>query len=91
MAVGGFGAYAENLDTDLAKLATRKDDKGTWRSFPFFYTLSALAEVRDLPNAERAWRYARPECEKRLAKLKPTSEFSRRKRDLLVRLLEASG
>ncbi len=91
MAVGGLGGYAKNLNTGLSKLATKQDGKGTWRSFPFFYTLSALAEVHTLPNAKRALKYALPECEKRVGKLKPTSEFSRRKRDLLLRVLEANS
>jgi len=91
MAVGGFGDYAKNLNMGLSKLDAQRDGKGTWRSFPFFYTLSALAEVRNLPNAKRALTYALPECEKRVGRLKPTSEFSRRKRDLLLRILEANS
>lgn len=90
MAVGGLGEYAKTLNTGLSKLDAMRDGKGTWRRFPFFYTLSALAEVRALPSAKRALKYALPECEKRVNQLKPTSEFSRRKRDLLQRILEAN-
>jgi hypothetical protein len=91
MSVGGFGAYAKHLNAGLAKLEAKQDGKGSWRSFPFFYTLSALAEVRELPNAKRALKYALPECEKRVAKLRPSSEFSRRRRDLLLRVLGRSA
>jgi hypothetical protein len=91
LAVGGLGSYAKNLDAGLGALATHRDDNGSWRRFPFFYTLSALAEVPELQNAKRAIRYALPECEKRLAKLKPTSEFSRRRRRVLERILESNG
>ncbi|HWZ93361.1 MAG TPA: hypothetical protein VNW92_31090 [Polyangiaceae bacterium] len=91
LAVGGLGDYAKNLNHGLSKLDAQRDGKGTWRAFPFFYTLSALAEVRELPNAKRALKYALPECERRVGKLKPSNEFSRRKRDLLLRILEANG
>jgi len=89
MAVGGFGDYAKNLNSGLAVLGAYKDGKGTWKRFPFFYTLSLLAEVSDLPNARRAITYALPECEKRVEKLRPSSEYSRRRRDLLMRVLES--
>jgi hypothetical protein len=89
MAVGGLSDYAKNLNAGLAVLRAHQNGKGTWKRFPFFYTLSALAEVPDLPNAKRAINYALPECEKRVGKLKPSSEFSRRRRDLLMRVLEA--
>jgi hypothetical protein len=91
MAVGGLGDYAKTLNTGLSKLDAMQDGKGTWRRFPFFYTLSALVEVPSLPNAKRALKYALPECDKRVGKLKPSREFSRRKRDLLLRVLEAAG
>ena len=91
LAVGGLGGYAKNLNAGIAKLDTRRNDKGSWRSFPFFYTLSALAEVRELPNAKRALKYALPECEKRVGKLRPSNEFSLRRRDLLLRVLEENG
>lgn len=91
LAVGGLGDYAKNLNAGLAALSAHQDGKGAWRRFPFFYTLSALAEVNTLPNAKRAIRYALPECEKRIQKLKPTTEFSRRRRELLTRILGARG
>lgn len=91
LAVGGLGSYAKNLDTGLATLAAHQDGKGSWRRFPFFYTLSALAEVPHLSHAKRAIKYALPECERRAAKLKATSEFSRRRRGVLQRVLEAHG
>jgi hypothetical protein len=51
MAQGGLGTYAQNLERGLhVLLAHRVDGKG-WRRFPFFYTLSLLAEV-DLPGAQ---------------------------------------
>jgi hypothetical protein len=91
LAVGGLGNYAKNLNAGLAVLGAHQDGKGSWRRFPFFYTLSALAEVPDLPNAKRAIKYALPECEQRVKKLKPSSDFSRRRHGVLLRVLEAHG
>lgn len=91
LAVGGLGSYAKNLNAGLATLGVHQDGKGGWRRFPFFYTLSALVEVPDLPHAKRALKYALPECDRRVAKLNAATEFSRRRRDVLRCVLDAHG
>jgi hypothetical protein len=46
IALGRLGDYAKNLNAGLSKLDTKQD------GVPVFYTLSALAEVHTLPNAQ---------------------------------------
>ncbi|HET6333093.1 MAG TPA: hypothetical protein VFG30_07760 [Polyangiales bacterium] len=90
MATGGLGAYAQKLDQGLRVLSThRRADKG-WRRFPFFYTLSVLAEV-DLPNARKEARHHLRECERQLASIRRGTETGKRRALVLTQLLERHG
>jgi hypothetical protein len=90
MAAGGLGDYAKNLDRGMSVLDEHRKGDGTWRRFPFFYTLLALCEA-GTPNAKRELRYARPEIERKLKTLRRSGEFSLRKRELLTRIAEKQG
>lgn len=90
MAIGGLGDYARHLDEGIGVLASHEDGAGTWRRFPFYYTLLALSEV-DTPNARRAVSYAFPECERRLNTIRRNTPFGVRRYGLLSRILEKNA
>ncbi|MCY3714787.1 MAG: hypothetical protein OXH02_16000 [Gemmatimonadetes bacterium] len=90
MAIGGLGDYARHLDEGIGVLASHEDGAGTWRRFPFYYTLLALSEV-DTPNARRAVSYAFPECERRVNTIRRNTPFGVRRYGLLSRILEKNA
>lgn len=87
MAMGGLGDYARHLDDGIGVLTSHEDGAGTWRRFPFYYTLLALSEV-DTPNSRRAVAYALPECGRRLRSIRQNTDFGVRRYELLSRILE---
>jgi len=66
--------------------AHRKDD-GTWRRFPFHYTLLALSEM-DSSAARGEMRFASAACERRLSRPERHSKLSDRRRLVAERILE---
>lgn len=90
MAAGGLGEYGKKLEPGLSVLPRHRDGKGSWRRFPFYYTLLALTEC-DAPAAQHEIQYVLPLCEQKLLSLRNKSGYSRRKRDLLTRVLERYG
>lgn len=83
---GGLPKYRENISNGLMSLHSNRDESGKWGRFPFYYTLLALWEIDD-PLATKEINYALPACERALKRLKPEGSFSRRKRDLLLKIL----
>jgi hypothetical protein len=83
---GGLPEYQKYLPYGLMALHSYRDETGKWGRFPFFYTLLVLSEIED-PQAMKEINYALPECERALKRLRPGSKFSKRKRDLLLRLM----
>lgn len=90
MAAGGLGDYAQKLDQGLRVLPAHRRDGSGWRRFPFFYTVSLLAEV-DLPNARKEARHHLRECERQLASIRRGTETGKRRAIVLTRLLERHG
>lgn len=88
MSVGGFADLAGGwLDPGLADLREHRDGTGRWRTYPFHYTLSALAELE--PDAALAeLRYAAPACERVLRGRVRDDVFSQRRAALSERVLE---
>ncbi len=82
MNTDGFG------DCMLPVLPLHRDAKGAWHRFPFFFTLLALIEMSH-PAALDELRYALPECEKKLERLRPKDVYSERKFAVLERVLGA--
>jgi hypothetical protein len=74
---------AEGLKTLKAH---RKDD-GTWRRFPFHYTLLALSEM-DSSAARGEMRFASVACERRLSRPERHGKLSDRRRLVAERILE---
>ena len=87
MAIGGLGDYARHLDEGIGVLGSYEDGAGTWRRFPFYYTLLALSEI-DTPNARRAVSYALPECARRVQSMRRNPPFGVRRFRLLSRILQ---
>jgi|TARA_B100002003_G_scaffold250999_1_gene292539 hypothetical protein len=89
VSVSDPGDWGASLDNMLSALPEHRDDKGSWRRFPFYYTLLALTEL-DHPRASEELKYVRPVCEKRRARLKSQDDMSRRKIAVLDRVLEST-
>jgi hypothetical protein len=86
LAVGGLPEYSKNLPEGIKVLHDYHDGAGRWGRFPFFYTLLALSEI-DHPFARKEIVYAQPECERVLNHIRKDNTFSKRKRELLLRVL----
>jgi hypothetical protein len=57
--VGGLDRQEERLRRGIQHLHSMRDDKGGWRTFPFWYTVLALSEIK-VPGAGAEIRYASP-------------------------------
>ncbi len=74
------------LNSGLKYLNSKRDGKGKWKSFPFYYTVLALSGI-DLPAAKEELRYASPALE-RIVRKKPTYDiYSKRRFFLAERVL----
>lgn len=88
--VGDPSDWDEALDNMLSALPAHRDaDKGTWRRFPFYYTVLALTEL-DHPKATAELKYVRRICERRRARLRPKDDISRRRIAVMDRVLKTS-
>ena len=67
MAVGAYSDRERRVTVGLRRLRELRDDKGGWRSLPFYYTLSALVE-HGPGVARQELRHARRAVESRLAR-----------------------
>jgi hypothetical protein len=74
------------LQAGMKQLKAHRIGHGSWRRFPFFYTLSALAEIK-LPSALVEMKYAAPACERYLKHLAKKDKYSQRRRILAQRIL----
>ena len=86
LSAGGLSEYSAKLPEGILVLHYNHDANGRWGRFPFFYTLLALSEIDD-PIARKELNYAQTECERTLSKLRKTGKFSKRKYDLLLKVL----
>jgi hypothetical protein len=87
LAAGGLTNAEVRLTEGLRTLRQRRDSKGKWKSFPFYYTLLALSEM-DIPQAVEEMRYAAGACERDLKRPPKNDVFNRRRRVLCERILE---
>lgn len=85
LSVGGLDRQSERLQKGIPTLRQRRDSKGGWRAFPFWYTVQLLAEV-DLPSAKAELRYAAGQIE-RAASGRTTSTLAHRRRWIAARAL----
>ena len=85
---GGFDHRAERLSVGLRCLKTCRKGDGDWRSFPYWYTVLALAEMDD-PAARAELRYAAPRLERAAAQPSGAAPWSLRRSELARRVLAA--
>jgi hypothetical protein len=76
--VGDFENKKAAMVNGLRSLSSRRDGKGKWRSFPYYYTLLALSDI-DLEPARQELRYTLPALERYLKGERPGLYYKRRK------------
>lgn len=86
LAVGGFTNGESHLARGMKTLKARRDGKGRWGIFPFYYTLLALSEI-NLPAAVAEMKYAAPLCEQLLKRKPAGNVFDKRRRLLAEKIL----
>ncbi len=86
LAVGGLKDQSLFLNRAVRTLRSRRDGKGRWRGFGFYYTLLALSEM-NVADAGKEIVYARGACERSLARLKGRDRIAKRRGLLLQKLL----
>ena len=86
LTAGGLDGQERRLARGLACLETCRKGDGTWRIFPYWYTISALLEMK-LDQAGDELQYAAKRCEGVL-KRNDAGKYAQRRRELARRLLE---
>lgn len=90
LASGGLDAVEARLADGMRRLEEHAQPDGTWRRYPFYYTLLALIDIDDA-LAQPALRHAAPRCERLLRRAGGREVTVRRRRALLERVLERVG
>ncbi len=85
--VGTFRDTEKLLVAGMKALKVRRDGKNRWRTFPFYYTLSALAEI-NLPAAKKEIKYAAPSIERFLRRKPKGDKYDKRRRIIAEKVLE---
>lgn len=85
LAVGGLDRQEERLRKGIQALRPRRDGKGGWRAFPFWYTVLLLSEI-DLPVAKAELGYAASMLE-RIAARTATARYANRRRSIALQAL----
>lgn len=77
LVVGGLDRQEERLQKGIGYLRSRRDGRGGWRAFPFWYTILTLSEIES-PAAAAEIRYASAILE-RMAKRSSQTQYGRRR------------
>jgi hypothetical protein len=85
-AAGGVRDFATEIDQGIAHLRSFRDDVGSWRRYPFFYTLSALIEL-PLAAGKAELQHAAARCERLERALRAAPPYAARRREVLRRVL----
>lgn len=85
LTAGGLDDQERRLARGLKCLTTCRKGDGTWRVFPYWYTLSAIVEV-PLDHATHELRYAAKRCEAAL-KCEGADTYALRRQELARRVL----
>ena len=88
MSAGGYGSYANKLNSGMSVLKNFRKNDGEWSRFPFYYTLSVLLESANLSNAKKEIEYAYIKCSRRIKTIRGNDKYADRKHELLKRILE---
>ena len=85
---GGLDCQSERLELGLKRLRARRDGKGGWKAFPFWYTLLALTEM-DHPDARNELVYAADRIKAEAQRSWGRSPYSHRRKVVARRAMEA--
>ncbi len=83
---GGFDRRPERLQAGVKALKRFRDGAGKWQYFPFWYTVSALAEM-DAEIARAEIRFVAKPLERAAAKKAARTEYDRRRTEVARRAL----
>jgi hypothetical protein len=86
LAAGAYDRQEERLAKGLEMLRDRRDGKGRWSGWPFYYTLYALASI-DLAAAREELVYAAPACERVDQRQSGNEPYASRRQALVERVL----
>ncbi len=87
MSAGGFPGHPDLIKPGLRTLRGARSATGGWNRFPFYYTMLFLSECPENQAGEEM-RFHVKSCQRRLRILEGRKDrHSRRKRDLLTRIL----
>lgn len=86
MLSGGLLPSEQFIATGLRQLALRRDGKGRWQGFPYYYTLLGLVEM-PLPLAQPELRYAAAGLERVLRRKAAEDKYALRRAELARRAL----
>lgn len=86
LVVSGLSDASERLEKHITVLTQRRDGKGRWQGFPFYYTLLALSEI-SLPAATAELHYTLPACERALRRSSEMDKYTQRRRAIVERIL----
>jgi hypothetical protein len=78
---------ADGLQCGLEHLRQSRDGKGGWRTYPFWYTVLALAEMH-FSAASNELRYAEPLLRPATTRSVRSGEYAMRRRQLASRVLD---
>jgi hypothetical protein len=87
LVAGGLDRKDERLRRGVAHLRSARSGDGTWRKFPFWYTVLALSEM-DFRKARNEIKYASPLLRRAAERAPASSIYARRRHELAVRLLK---
>jgi hypothetical protein len=85
LAVGLVDDGIPRLEKRLDQLSGKRDGKGRWRGFPFYYTLLILSEI-DHPMAREEIQYSSPSRERVREYAMKIGDYSARRKKLLDQL-----
>jgi hypothetical protein len=86
VAAGGYARQPDIMPLALVSLARHRDGKGGWRRFPFYYTLSLLAELGPRRAGEEIDYCSRNLERRRLMLERRADRFSSRRLKIVERL-----
>lgn len=86
LAVSPLAGAGDLLAQGVRTLKAHRAGEGTWRPFPFHYTLLALLDL-DFPEALDELRYAAMKCERALRRRPGGDTYAQRRRALAERVL----
>jgi hypothetical protein len=86
IAAGGLDRQQERLESGMQALKALRTGDGLWRTFPYYYSLLAILDIK-LKSALEEMRYTAPLLEKRLKRLNGEDKYTKRRKALAEKVL----